>query len=321
MFITTKKIIIIACVSVSLLSLGTAVQPATGGVVIDRVVAVVNQDVITQSELDALGQSLEKTQLSGKINKEDLLKQAIERRLIEQKAKAKGIITSEDEVSLALQEIQTRNNLPSVDALKQGILENNISWERYLAELKFQLTGLKLMGREADGTTYVTDNEVRAYYQAHVGDYQTPDLVFLKQILIPLPKEPTYPEEVAAHQAIIQALSALTGGIGFDDLIEKYTQEGWQGGAIGPFRRGELAPEIERVIFNLTEGAISPMIRTSLGNHLFKVEKRQVARGQSFEEAQEEVKKRLLTEKREHARKQWLKTLWQEAFVEIKSRD
>jgi len=140
------------------------------GVVIDRVVAVANREIITQSELDQAEQTLKKEKALPKEGEaalpfnlqRDLLTQLIEKRLILQEAKKKGVRLSDSEMELAFRDIEERNHFPSREAFKEAIAQENLSWEQYVKDLENQLLLLKLMNREIDSHIVLTAEEIQA---------------------------------------------------------------------------------------------------------------------------------------------------------------
>ena len=310
-----------------LLSIGAS-PPLWGGVVIDRVAAVVNREVITQSELDearAPAQKAKQEGGGGSVSLERGLEQEwlgrlIEKRLILQEAKREGVRLTDEELDLALKDIEERNRFSGREALKRAVTQENLSWEKYLEDLRNQLILLKLMNRKVDAAVLASEEEVRAYYDGRPEEFKLPDQIRLRQILIRLPSSASPEEAERARRKAERVIAEANGGEDFERLAETFSDgaERRQGGDLGFFKKGELAPEIDQIVFNLEPGAISPVIRTGLGFHLFKVEERQSNRRQTFEKVRKEAEEGLLAEKRESARRKWLDEVWRRSFVEIK---
>lgn len=297
------------------------------GVVIDRIVAVANREIITQSELDQAEQLLKKEKASKEGDpgfalspQRDLLTQLIEKRLIVQEAKRKGIRLSDSEMELALRDIEERNHFPNRDALKEAIAQENLSWEQYVKDLENQLMLLKLMNREVDSHIVLTPDEIQAYYDAHSEKFKLPGKIRLKQVLLRIPEGASEEAVERLHQKAEKVLAEAMSGEDFDRLALEHSDgpERRQGGDLGYFQRGELTPEIDRVAFGLKEGAISPLIKSRLGFHLFKVQEAKESERQPFEKVKREIEEQLLGEKREGLRKKWLDELWSRSFVEVK---
>lgn len=305
---------------------------AWSGVIVDRIVAVVNREVITQSELDEAAQALKKSRLADPAAlsptepdpnaslQRDLLNQMIEQKLFQQEAKKSGIRVSDAELDLALKDIEERNHFPSREAFKQAVTRENVSWEKYVEDLRNQLTVLKLMNREIDSNLLITDTEVRAYYDAHPEEFQLPEQLRLKQILIRIPEGASTEVIERKRRKAEQVLAESRKGEDFVQLVEKYSDgaERRSGGDLGAFKKGDLTPEIDRVIFSLKDGDVSPVIQTGLGFHLFKVQVPSDLQKQPFEKVKKEIEEKLLNEKRTALRQKWVDELWGRSFVEVK---
>jgi peptidyl-prolyl cis-trans isomerase SurA len=312
----------------------TSASLAWGGVMIDRIVAVVNREVITQSELDEAAQALKKARLTdpaaaalnpvgepGDPNvQRDLLNQMIEQKLFQQEAKKSGIRVSDAELDLALRDIQERNRFPTREALQQAVTQENVSWEKYVEDLRNQLTVLKLMNREIDSNLLITDSDVQTYYDAHPEAFQLPEQIRLKQILIRIPEGATAEVVERKRQKAEQVWVESKQGEDFVRLVEKHSDgaERRTGGDLGAFKKGDLTPEIDRVVFSLKDGEVSPVVQTGLGFHLFKVQVPSDVQKQPFEKVKKEIEEKLLNEKRTALRKKWVDEIWSRSFVEVK---
>jgi peptidyl-prolyl cis-trans isomerase SurA len=298
------------------------------GVVIDRVVAVANREVITQSELDQAEQTLKRERALPKEGEaalpfslqRDLLTQLIEKRLILQEAKKKGVRLSDSEMELAFRDIEERNHFPNRDAFKQAIAQENLSWEQYAKDLENQLLLLKLMNREIDSHIVLTAGEIQAYYDTHPEKFKLPEKIRLKQVLLRLPENPSKEEVERQRQKAEKVLSEARSGEDFTRLVQEYSDgpEKRQGGDLGYFHKGELAQEIDQAVFGLNEGSVTPIIKSSLGFHLFKIQELKESGRQPFEKVKKEIEDQLLGDKREGLRKKWLEELWSRSFVEVK---
>ncbi len=309
---------------------------AWGGVIIDRIVAVVNREVITQSELDEAAQAIKKSRLAdpaaatlsatgepGDLNanlQRDLLNQMIEQKLFQQEAKKSGIRVNDAELDLALKDIEERNRFPNREALKQAVTQENVSWEKYVEDLRNQLTVLKLMNREIDSNLLITDTEVRDYYNTHPEEFELPEQIRLKQILIRIPEGASTEVIERKRQKAEAALAESRKGEDFIQLVEKYSDgaERRAAGDLGAFKKGDLTPEIDRVIFSLKDGDVSPVIQTGLGFHLFKVQVPSDLQKLPFEKVKKEIEEKLLNEKRTALRQKWVDGIWSRSFVEVK---
>lgn len=306
-----------------------AVHPAWGAVLIDRIVAVVNREIITQSDLDLAAQSPGMTRLErGQVIPDEdrpfyqkaILSLIIEEKLILQEARRKGIRVSDSELDFALSDIERQNKLPDRAALKSAVAQENIAWDQYVGDLENRLIALKLINREVASNMVLNDAEVQAYYQDHPERFKLSDRIRLRQILFRVPEASTAAQIEELRLKAEEVLAEAKKNAAFIRLVQRYSDgpEKENEGDLGFFNKGDLAIEIDQVVFNLREGEVSPLVRTPIGFHIFKVQERQEGRLRPFDRVRPEIEEIVISEKREHLRRKWLDALWDRSFVEIK---
>ncbi|MBI3598642.1 MAG: peptidyl-prolyl cis-trans isomerase [Nitrospirae bacterium] len=278
---------------------------AIGSVLIDRIVATVDQEVITESELQAMDSSKEIA------SRAQLLKQVIENRIILQAAEKEGIRISPSEFEQMLQELEARNHFPNREAFRQAVVgSSSLSWERYLSDLKMEMTMMKLMRREIDPNLFVTEAEIKSFYDRNPKKFQN-EQVRIKQILFPIPKDATRMtvEEIQKNADLVEA--GIQNGTSFEQ---------WSGGDVsdlGFLGVAFLTAEIARAIVNMEVGEVSQKVQTKNGLHFFKVLDR-TSTMTSLEEAHGGISEFLLKEKRDVQARAWLNEIKKRTLVEIK---
>ena len=294
---------------------------ADAGILVDRIVAVVGKDVVTQSDLDRLLQSRKGFEKSKE--KPDhwvILHQLIEERLIVHEAGKRGIRVSDEEIEFALKDIETRNNFPDRASFKQAVSMENIPWDQYVTNLKNQLLTLKLLSREINSKLKLSDEEIQAYYDSYSERFQLPDRVRIRQILLKFSPDTTDATKKTLRERAEKIYYDLHEGEDFIQLFRQHSASSAKNreGDLGFFRKGELAEKIEEAVFGLQEGEVSPPIENERGLHLFKVEEKETDRWIPFEKVRRDIEEKLLMEKRAALRKKWMDDLWEKSFVEIK---
>jgi len=287
-------------------------------VVIDRVVAVVNKEIITQTELEEAIRARRGD--PQKVSERELLNQMVEKKLELQTARKKGVRIGDDELKLALNDIKQRNGFASDDALKQALGKEGLTWEKYLENLREELIVLKLVAREIDPNLLVTEEELKAFYETQKDQFTLPTRVRLGQIFLATGPNAS-PEEVEEVQRRVNDLeTALKEGKDFAALAREFGEgpERRLGGDIGYFQAGDLSPAIEQVVFRLKEGETTGVIRSPAGFHIFKVEEKHSSEYRSFDASRKQIEEGVLAKKREELRRKWVSELWANAYVEIK---
>ena len=255
--------------------------------VLDRIVAVVEaQDlldktvkpkIITQSEVDEMTRPLllklrkaGETVDPGKIRKR-ALEELVLRALTSQKAGQLGITVEQKDIDALMGQVERENRLP-FGSLPRVLAQQGIALEQYQRGLKHKLLQSRLISRVIYPMVSVSDEEVRALYDS-INKKPKFEEIRLSQILLELDSNPTAIHvERVRHQAQ-ELVDKLRQGHSLETLAGQYSDDssGLSGGDMGWFKRGELLPQLEEVIFHLNKGAIAGPIRSAQGFHVFKV--------------------------------------------------
>jgi len=297
-----------------------------GAVLIDRIVAVVDQEVITQSELDhyllnknnrlqEAGKGVDPSNLRAD---SDLLKQIIESKLIAQTARNAGIEITPQQMEQALQEIERRNKFPNRAAFRQAIMAQSPSWEGYLADLKMEMTSVALLRHEIDPEMFVTEDAARDYYQQHLDAFYQGEQVELKQMVFPLPQGADAKQIEQARIIAEAARIEIQNGVSFDQIAERHRLTPKGENQALRLKKGDIVPGLEQIIFSMETDEISRVVQTPIGFHLFQVTKKIAGAPQSYEEAQPTISSLLLQEKQNRLAQEWMIKLLKRTFIEIK---
>ncbi|HEX8750100.1 MAG TPA: peptidyl-prolyl cis-trans isomerase [Nitrospira sp.] len=291
------------------------VRPVSAAKIEDRIVAIVNSDLIMWSEVKR-ELTPERERLEKHYRGEELaqrLKMAeamalttmIERRLQLQEAKAKSIDVGDQEVKQAIKQL-----------IQQGekIDEKDPANTRSVRE---QLTLLRVVDREVRSGVMVADPEMKRYYQEHRDRFALPEEYTLSQILI----KPRSPDDLAdAKNKTRDIMALLKQGESYEDLALRYSDgpNASRGGRLGLVRQGELLPAIERGVSKLSEGGISDVIESPEGFHIVRVEDKKPKQFRPYEEVKQEIQALVFQQKSEDMFQAWLADLKNKAYIEIK---
>jgi peptidyl-prolyl cis-trans isomerase SurA len=318
------------CAVALLMPLIMALSPgvAAGAETVDRIVAVVNGEIIVLSELRVISQNYMR-QMSEQFKVEAgdeqfreaerrILDQLIDEKLVNQEADRLTITISEREIDTAVKEMQNRNKLN--DAQFAAVLaDEGLSMQKYREQLKGQMKKVRVIDQEIKSRIQVSKEEIEAYYEKHASDFNAEPEVRIQQIRLVIP-----PESSAGETARIQAqaesiLSKIKGGEDFTSLVSLYSQDpsASAGGDMGVFKRGELLPAIDEYAFGMKPGEVSPVIRTEGGFHIVKVLARREPSALTEEERRAEVKDVIFSQKAEELFKEWIAKLRKKAYIEV----
>lgn len=150
------------------------------------------------------------------------------------------------------------------------------------------------------GAPPVTDQEIAQYYQGHQKDYQVPDEVKVRHILIQVPPDADAKTDAAAKQKAEDILKQLKAGANFAELAKKYSDDPGskaQGGELGMIQRGVTVPAFENVAFSLKPGQLSDVVKTQFGYHIMQVEAKDTAHLKPLDEVKTQILATLTREK------------------------
>jgi len=267
--------------------------PADAGIV-DRVVAVVNDGIVTQSELDrAVGQILGR--LGGSIPRgqemEDLknrvLDVIVEKKLILQDADQHDIVVSNDDVDAAVARVAQGNQM-DLAQFKAALEDQGLDWMEYRQEIRERLVISRVEEQEVRAKIRVSEEEMRRYFDNHMQS-EVVTKFRIAQILLDLPSGASADQAQAVEAKAAEIRQQLDNGANFESLARRYSQDSTaaSGGELGWFEEGQLLPEIEQAVESLKPGQVSGVVRTPLGIHLFHLLEKSTAsaaRGEPLEQ-------------------------------------
>jgi len=298
-------------------------------VIVDRIVAVVNDTPITQSELNSSFEPIRKriaAQPSGeerestlKKAQEGMLNRMIDDILIEQEATRLGIKIPDEDVTGAIETILAQKNLTMNDFEK--ILEKeSMSLEGYKKEVKTQMIRSKVVRRELRTAIAVTDEEIGEYYIKHRAEYEGQQAVRIKQIVLFFPEKLGDDIKQKMKGDMEAILKRLKAGETFDKLASQFSQgpTAKQGGDIGFVERGIMPPDMEQIAFTLEPGQISNVIESPAGFTIITVTDKRGEGTRMIESVRDEIKDKLLDAKMDKKIEEWMSGLRKKAHISIK---
>jgi peptidyl-prolyl cis-trans isomerase SurA len=298
------------------------------GLMIDRIVARVNDDVITLSELQEEGLPLFERLRENYTGKElehqvqraerEFLDQLVMKRLQLQYAGQIGVTASDNEINAAFKDVLSRNNLTQ-EQLVELLTREGLTLQDYKDRLREQIILARLMNQAVRSRVSVDTSEVESYYQTHREEFDRPPQVHVRHIFFRADPGAARPQIEAVQARATQVLQEARNGGNFADLARRYSEDATaaNGGDLGYIQRGQALPEFEEVIFSMREGEISDIIRTPNGLHIVKVDTFSKGTLQSFADIKPEIERRLLQEKMEKRFQDWTNELKDKAFIEI----
>lgn len=286
-----------------------------GAVVLDRIVAVVNNEVITLSELEEeVGELKEqarrrfnRTELDRRLRQIDFmgLNRMIERKLQVQIAKRRGIKVTDDEVKDAINRLRRLGETPNEADPKE------------MATIKEQLTAMRIVNQQVRSGLMVSEEEMLRFYQQHQDRFLLPPEVRISQILIALGPSSAL---LQIRETAKQIHTLLKKGERFEELAARYSDgaEARRGGSLGFVRLGDILPQIQQVIESVPVGQFSEPVASPMGMHIIRVDERKPPQYRPYEEVKEDLRNVVFQLKSEQAYLEWVKDLRDRSYIEVR---
>jgi peptidyl-prolyl cis-trans isomerase C len=232
------------------------------------------------------------------------LAQIIDRELALAEADRLSIQLQQEELDRAVADI--RREYPAGE-FETMLAERSLTLEEWRLDLQKSLLMEKIIRQAVYTKVEVDDAEVNDYYTKHKDDFDRPAQVRARQIV------------VGSEDEGKQVLDLLRKGEAFADIARRFSlsPDADAGGDLGFFARNEMPDEFDAVVFSLPIGRISDLIKSEYGFHVFLVEEKRKAHRLTLDEAADEIRRQLLSEKEKNAHQIWLRNLRALATIEI----
>lgn len=295
--------------------------------VVDRIVAVVNDDIIrlreVERQLEPVRQQLASRNLSEEQMREQLyearmqlIDEMINETLADQQIEQAGIQVGKAEVDAAIEQVKQRNYYTD-EQLRQALEMQGMSMEQYRGELRRQILRSRLVNRKVKSSIVITDEDIDRYYKENPEKYGGKPRYKIRNILLPGTDKDSNDPEI--RRRIKKIREQLDEGVSFGTLAEKYSQgpNADEGGELGEFAIHDLARDLRPVIGDLNEGEVSDAVETRQGIQLFYVEKIIEAPSEPLASVAAEIEEKLYNEQVNEKYRAWLESLRENAHIRI----
>jgi peptidyl-prolyl cis-trans isomerase SurA len=307
------------------LMLAASCAYAADAVVIDRVVAVVGDDIITlselQSEMAPTLADVEKRFRGDDLVREtdrlkrDALNQLIDRSLQLLEAKRLGIMVPQEDVDAAIQDIMDRNKMSRED-FDKALAGEGYSFDEYKGNLEAQLLVIRLINREVRSKVLIDEADAKAYYEDNPDEFKTAASITLANIFFPADKGGME----QARENAAEARKKIEAGTPFEEMAVVCTgdDEAAKTCVLGSFKKGELSGKVEEVAFSLDAGEVSEPVKTEGGYQLIKTMNKVEAGIAPYDDAKEFIYEKLNSIRGEAVYANWLRDLRSNTYIEVR---
>ena len=310
--IAGHSIIALVAVLIQLALAGTGLAE-----VVDRIVAVVNDEIITMSELQNMTKAIETqsgikpTGPDVKKIQRDMLEALIDRKLAKVEAKRRGIVVSDKEVNAALARFKQRSNIPDDETLAKALSHDGLSLKEFKQQIADQLIQDQLLALVVGGKVTVSDAEVRRIYEERFKKGGTQ--VHLVTLRLPFPPGATNQQKEEARQKAEAVMNAVKRGESLMEAAEKLSLKATD---VGYVSQSDLDPRLADFLSKLKTKEVAP-VETPEGYQLIQVLDRRSGEARPFEEVAPEIRRIMMQQEMEKYFGDWVKTLRDKAHIRI----
>lgn len=300
-----------------------------GAEIVDRIVAVVNDEVITLIELNntlkpymekirSLGYLPEKEQeLLFKVRK-DMLDRLVNQKIEDQEIKRSKVEISEEQIDKTIERIKETNYLTD-EQLRAALAKDGFTMEEYRRKIKDQILRERLVNLKVKSKIVITKEDIKAYYEKHIKEYGGKQKYHLRNIIMKVPLFSDSEKKLETKVKMDEILEKLKAGESFEALAAKHSESpaASDGGDLGEFEFDTLSPQLQKAIEKIKPGEFTPVLDTDQGYQIFFLEDIIKAKGKTLEEVTPEIERKLYDESIDKKYQAWIGDLRKQSVVKI----
>ena len=293
--------------------------------VVDRIVAVVNGDIVTlydlsrafkpyEDNIKALKYPAEKERQTLFQVRSDVLNQLIDSQLADQQVKRYQISVSEKEIDTTIERIKQTRSFTD-EQLREGLAAQGMTMEEYRKEIESQILRTKLVNREVKSKIVITQEDIKAYYEQHREKYAGETKYYLWNIFTKASES----EKDSALKEMRAVEATLKQGTSFESMVKKLNESGSpaKGTDLGLYRRDELSAELQKVVEKMKAGEYSQVLDTNFGYQIIYVQKIVETPSKPLAELESDIKQILYNEYVDNRYQEWLDELRARSYIKI----
>lgn len=303
---------------------GVASVSAQETVLVNRIVAEVNDDIITLYELDlavapyvrrvrSMGRPADEEQKMLYDVREQMLNQLIDNKLTDQEVRRYNISVNEEMIDNTIEEIKKRSQITD-QQLREGLSRQGMTMDEYRQDIRSQILRTRLVNRQIKSKIVITEEDIEAYYEQNRSDLGGGAVCRLRQIVVNLEGG-----EEQAQQKMAMVLGKLSEGVVFADLAREYSDgpTAADGGYLGEFNIDDLATAIRTALKGLKAGEHTQVMKTGRGLQVFYIEDIKSQASQELEEMKPEIERKLYDQIVNRKFKSWLSELRDRSHIKV----
>src|SRR3990170_128383 len=298
-----------------------AVVPSSGAEPVDRGVAIINDSIITLSELNAAtAVAIDKLGVQGTEDKRKveevrntILDSLIEQRLVKQAADKAGIEISDREIDNAVEDIKKQNNLTQ-EQLLVALAQSGLTQKEYREQLKEQIRQVKFINKEFRSKISIQADDIEDYYRQNIREFSGTAVYRMNMIFLPSD------DRKVMNERLKLVTDGLSSGEDFRQLASHYSDgpSPSLGGDLGYMKTGEMESWIEEAVKSLQPGQASAAIARSEGVYFIQLTEFKAGETRPLAEVKGLIQDRLFKKIMDERFSFWLSEVKRYAHLEIR---
>lgn len=299
--------------------------------VVEKTIAIVNNELILESDLKDLQNRLKKPGLVDdallfdrtldgmKKNRKEQLNYLIDEKILSSEVKRLNLSVSMDRVEADIKDKARRSGITQAEMFKI-IKDQGLSPEEYKKFLKDSLEKQSLMDAEIISKLRISDEDaLNEYVRSNPSNRSSIDEFSVAHIFF----NPQKGGGEAAYERAKSVIAKLRNGGNFENLAQQYSEDPnfSAGGSLGTFKSGEFLPEIEAAISSLKENETSQIVKSKMGFHIVKLLNKKLTVDPKFERQKDKIKSELMEASFKRQLRSWMQSKRDEAFIRINEKN
>ena len=285
--------------------------------VVDRVVAIVNDDIITLKEtekyvpIEKKGKFVSVDEYMQGLRLKDKMDFMIDDLLIRQQAKKLNVSVSDRDADAIVEGIK-KQHLITEDDLKQQLAKEHINYKDFYDGLKSNLLRQRVLARIISPDVNVTDTDLRDYYNKHLDEFKDEEYRLLHIFISG--KRPDIKDRA------IRAYELLKKGEAFETVAKEFSDDpsSDKGGDIGFIRKEDLIPEFRAAVTYLSPGSYSQIVQSAYGVHILKLIEIRAGGTLPYEAVKVRIQERIVADQAQKRYKDYIERLRKASYIEVK---
>ena len=307
----------------------TGVYSAGGDEIVDRIVAVVNDDIITylevqeemfpyEEKIKAVGYDPEKEQQMLFKVRNDIVNKLVDQKITDQEIKRNKITVSEEDIDNNIEHVK-KGKMWTDEDLRKALEKEGMTIKAYREKLKEQALRSRLVNTAVRSKIVITKEDVAEYYENNIEKYQGELKYHLRNIIMRVKYDADAGGKSAVFQTMEKIRAELDKGVAFDSLSRQYSESASaeDGGDLGVLAYNNFSPQLKEALDGLSIGDSTAVLDTDQGYQIFYIENILRENEISPKDAYREIEENLFKELSEKSFVQWLEQLREASHIKI----